>query len=1139
MACDCALCSRFELGSMEIQGGQATVLRARDLLSETYVAIKLIPIAGDALLQKGIWEREVRSLKRLSSSGIVRYVASGNAKCKSAFFVATEWLEISLQDRLDRGERIASRDEWQRFAGALLRALSVAHSQNIQHRDLKPGNIMFRSNLTDDWQPVLIDFGAAKNSLDEDIDEGVTVSEFHTPLYSPLNHHQKTPVERDLFAAAAVLSVVVMAKQPTTRLQLMEHFGDLNESGPVSGYFYRVLEKALQPASTNFFNSVNQFVDELEKARTSEIEARFADRKSAINFVVTLSAREAAGRYLEESSESAIDLLRTSISGAFWISFAEDGLLKGSPTDFNLLFDGFEAVCAVNNGRGTSAPFVIKTVRKLKDVQFERLVHGLDELSIYLRPNFHETEKSSPSHTEQTLRIFDELFHKQKRSLQKAGNQKEPGDFVRKAKSIIEARKILLLDGVPELDFELVDSDATFATVRVDTNFEIPDSSAWQLQDSKLRNVFFTLSGSTEDNLFLKSSRPVDQWPSKGRLIPHLGLNETAFKRQLDALEDIEKGRMIFPNLTAVLENPESVREFSIASGPQVSGLDDSKNNALLSAISSKDVFLLEGPPGTGKTSYITALLERYLERNPADRVLLVSQTNVAIDNVLERLPENLIGSTVRVSREDSSIVSKGAEGFVIDNKLRIWRKQVEEESQSYFGQSEIAQTETVVQAEKLAALQKLRHLLLAAESFQSQVNQKMTTLSAAIMNIDLDELPENLGITEKVKATREVLAKLNVDSRVLSTSSSAFVDHAIEELLESNPNLVKERDLLNLHAMWLAKFGSDPHIREALIERSKIVAGTCVGFVRDKTVRSMDFDLCIIDESSRATTNELLVPISRSRRVVIIGDTRQLPPNDEDLLSRTDILEGLGLQPADIESTIFAEFSKHLPSTHKAMLDTQYRMSPEIGKLVSVCFYENALKTHDDESSSNIRAALGPEVLWLDTSEMASKSPEQRTSSGSIRNKLEYTIIQKYLTRILTPQLESSALDGRVLEVLVIAPYRAQTNFLRSSLQGETLGGRVKIRVETLDAVQGLEADISILSVTRSNAKGRMGFIGSPYWRRINVALSRARHKLVIVGDSSTVLRSGQSVATKGLHSVFAFMQSNPDMSKILQVSE
>jgi serine/threonine protein kinase len=618
---------------------------------------------------------------------------------------------------------------------------------------------MFRSSQPDDWQPVLIDFGAAKNSVDEGVEESVTVSEFYTPLYSPPNHHQRTPVERDLFAAAAVLSVVAMKKQPTTRNQLLEFFGDLNESEFLSGYFYRVLERALIPTSTNFFNSVNQFVDELEKARTSEIEAKFADRKSVINFVVKLSAREAVGRYLTESSESAMDLLRTSGSGAFWISFAETGLREGSPLDFHLLFDGFEAVCAVNNAGGASAPFVIKTVRKLKDVQFERVIYGLDELSIYLKPNFHETEKSANSHTEQTLKIFDDLFHRQKRLLQKALNQKEPGDFVRKAKSVIEARKTLLLDGVPELDFELVDSDATFATVRVDTSFEIPDSSAWQLQDSKLRNVFFTLSGSSEENLFLKSSRPVDQWPSKGRLIPHLGLNETAFKRQLDALEEIENGRMIFPNLTGILENPESVREFSIAQSPSIPALDDSKNHALLSALSSKDVFLLEGPPGTGKTSYITALLQSYLDRNPADRVLLVSQTNVAIDNVLERLPENLVSSTVRVSREDSSIVSKGAEGFVIDNRLRIWREQVAEESQQYFGQSEIAPTETVVQAEKLAALQKLRHLLLEAERFQSQMNQRMTTLSAAVMDVDLDELPDNLGIAEKVKSIRQVLS--------------------------------------------------------------------------------------------------------------------------------------------------------------------------------------------------------------------------------------------------------------------------------------------------------------------------------------------------------------------------------------------
>lgn len=1139
MNCDCALCSRFELGSAEIHGGQSTVIRARDIQSETYVAIKLIPIVGDVLLQKSIWEREVRSLKRLNSSGIVNYVSSGNAKCRSAFFIATEWLNISLQDRLDRGDRISALEDWKRFAAGLLRALSVAHSQNIQHRDLKPGNIMFRSTQADDWQPVLIDFGAAKNSPEDDVDEGVTVSEFHTPLYSPLNHHQRTPVERDLFAAAAVMSVVVMPKQPRTRAQLMEYFDDLRDSSPISGYFFRALSKGLHPTSTNFFTSVNQFLDELGKAHTSEKEALFADRKSVINFVVKQSAREALGRYLTDSVGSAIELLRDSGAGEFYISFPDDGLRQESPSSFNLLLNGYEVVSAINNSGGVQAPFVIKTVRKLNESQFESQINTLDDLSIFLKVSFHEHEKSAHAHTKQTLEIFEQLFQKQKRVLEKSPGHKPAGDFLRKAKTIIEARKTLLLDGVPELDFELVEADKTFATVRVDANLEVPESAAWQFKDSKLRNVFLTLVGASEDNLHLKSSRPIDLWPTKGKLIPHLGLNETAFKRQLDALDDIEKERAIFRNLTDILESPETARQFSVLSVPPVSGLDASKNKALLSAVSSKDIFLLEGPPGTGKTSYITALLERYLEMNPADRVLLVSQTNVAIDNVLERLPSKLVSATVRVAREDSSVVSKGAEGFVIDNRLKIWRDQVSEASEHFFELTKIDRVGTFAQVEKLVTLENLRYQLIEAERFQSQANQNMTTLNAAILDLDLDEIPSDLGIAEEVKKIRRILAKQGVDSRVLNSSSSAFVDQVIQDHLKSNPHLEKHRALINLHAMWLAKFGNDPHIRKALIERSKIVAGTCVGFVRDKAVREMDFDLCIIDESSRATTNELLVPMSRSRKVVIIGDTRQLPPNDEELLARTDILEGLGLDPSDVESTIFSEFSKRLPITHKSMLDTQYRMSPQIGKLVSACFYENKLKTVDDGANAEIRNVLRPEVLWLDTRESASKFLEQRTLSGSIRNKYEYTIIKKYLDRILGPQLDKIPLGDRVLEVLVIAPYRAQANYLKNSLHSETLGGRIRVRIETLDSVQGLEADIAILSVTRSNPKGTLGFIGSPYWRRINVALSRARHKLVIVGDSSTVLRAGQSSTTKGLHSVYAFLQSNPDLGKILQVSE
>jgi len=293
----------------------------------------------------------------------------------------------------------------------------------------------------------------------------------------------------------------------------------------------------------------------------------------------------------------------------------------------------------------------------------------------------------------------------------------------------------------------------------------------------------------------------------------------------------------------------------------------------------------------------------------------------------------------------------------------------------------------------------------------------------------------------------------------------------------------------------------SEQYIIDDLVSKAQVITATLVG-ANHYTVRNVKYHTVIIDEAGQALEPACWVPILKAQKVVLAGDHCQLSPT---IKSSEAARKGL--------ATTLLEKCVALHPESVVLLEEQYRMNDEIMGYSSRVFYHNKLKAND----SVAHHVLFPEDAPLAFIDTAGCGYDEKLEGTSSTNPEEAAFLFKHLGMLVSELETKTGTVGKLLytienfpTIAVISPYKQQIYILKEQLlhMPALLVYGDKISVNTIDSFQGQERDIVYISMTRSNSEGEIGFLSDI--RRMNVAMTRARKKLVVIGDSGTLSSLG-----------------------------
>ncbi|MFQ2411418.1 DEAD/DEAH box helicase [Aeromonas dhakensis] len=545
--------------------------------------------------------------------------------------------------------------------------------------------------------------------------------------------------------------------------------------------------------------------------------------------------------------------------------------------------------------------------------------------------------------------------------------------------------------------------------------------------------------------------------------------------------------------------------------------LNQQQRDAFQKLINNGPLSLLQGPPGTGKTEFIAAFVHYLIEKQQVQRVLLVSQSHEAVNTAAERIRNHCARlktplDVVRFSNREGA-VSTGLKDVyassIVSEKRELFRAEARHRAAA-LGRAlglEPAYLSDLVSAE-LKLFRQIDHF-----------NSSMNSLGdPALEKEDEQQLKKSLiELNESIRSTMHEDFKLLLKAEdSLESAKQRVIDKLDSDYAVRPDESLRARALAKLSRDMLDVLETDEVNYDEFFARSRqLVTGTCVGIgQRHIGIRDNQYDWVIIDEAARSIASELAIAMQVGKRVLLVGDHQQLPPLYTTPHKRA-LARRLGVSSAenDLDLLLQSDFARAFESEYGeqvgATLLTQYRMAPEIGNLVSSAFYDGKLENGNrsiPDIYNGLPEALQFPVTWLDTSALGNRAHHQDDKGVSIYNRCEADLIINLLKQVAEEKDFLYELKTWVKEeepaIGVICMYGEQKRLLRQKFKEVQWdeGFKSLVKIDTVDSYQGKENRIIILSLTRSDKHQSPGFLRAP--NRINVALSRAMDRLLIVGS-------------------------------------
>lgn len=292
-------------------------------------------------------------------------------------------------------------------------------------------------------------------------------------------------------------------------------------------------------------------------------------------------------------------------------------------------------------------------------------------------------------------------------------------------------------------------------------------------------------------------------------------------------------------------------------------------------------------------------------------------------------------------------------------------------------------------------------------------------------------------------------------------------------------------------HKLMKEVSNTEQYITDQIIAQAQIITATLVG-ANHYTIRNCKFKTVVIDEAGQALEPACWIPILKAKKVVLAGDHCQLPPT---VKSKEASERGLTI-------TLMEKLVARFPEA-VVLLEEQYRMNEKIMGYPSAVFYNNKLRAASNVAKQTILHDHSP-FMFIDT---AGCGFDEKNEGTSITNSEEALFLLQHLTAYISDK-SNNYLPEKFPSIGIISPYQQQVKILKELLRDNHELGKYaqNITVNTVDSFQGQERDIVYISLVRSNAERVIGFLADI--RRANVAMTRARKKLVIIGDSTTLSR-------------------------------